>query len=184
VVTIWDTDHTCGVCSVGMDNWASAFLLGGNPLFMDLWDCESKAVGENLDCSIGDNESERNALSRIGAYNGLADLANMMPQGALSSTGEALADLTDASKDLLSYTSGGPSVILDLSSGSEETWHVQWQRASDGLVSDPETIVGGNDVSLVNPFETAAAFVHVTQDSATLIRPTVSGNGFEGGDTR
>jgi hypothetical protein len=183
-VTIWDTDHTCGVCSVGMGNWARAFLLGGNPLFMDLWDCASQALGENLDCSIGDNESERNALSRISVYSGRADLKNMQPQGSLSSTSVALADLTHVMKDVLSYSEGTSSLSLDLSSGSGEPWHVQWQRASDGLVSDPQRIVGGNDVSLVNPFETAAAFVHVTQDPSTLIQPTISGDDFEGGDTR
>jgi hypothetical protein len=74
-------------------------------------------------------------------------------------------------------------VTLDLSSGSGETWYVQWQRASDGLYSDTETIVGGNGASLANPFGAVPAFVHVTQDVSTLFSATIFADGFESGDT-
>jgi hypothetical protein len=74
-------------------------------------------------------------------------------------------------------------VTLDLSSGSGETWYVQWQRASDGLYSDTETIVGGNGASLAKPFGAVPAFVHVTQDVSTLFSATIFADGFESGDT-
>jgi hypothetical protein len=91
----------------------------------------------------------------------------MTPAGSLSSDGYALADTTQAQKDVLAWTEDG-MLSLDLSSGGGETWNVYWLDTDDGTrdLVNP-SVTGASNITLTSPFG-GRSVVLVTQGSSEL----------------
>ena len=171
-VSIADSDHYWDVLASQPLVW-QLFLRGHNPVHMDIFDCTPYANSSTFrDCNVPiyDPAKEEGAMVAIGHVAKLAphlDLAHMVPNNAISSDGYALADTTQAQKDVLAFMQDG-AVTLNLSSGSGQSWSVYWLDADDGsmALSNP-TVTGGPSVQLVSPFG-GNSVVLVTQGSSEM----------------
>ena len=178
-VSLMDSDHfnpnVTGVVWI----WR-AFCRGHNVLFMDGYDGACYGVDLRNDSNA---ELIRHNLSYLLDYAARLDMANATPQGALSSTGYALAKTTGTAQ-ILAYqdTSGAFTVNL---TGISGTFSVEWLRTATGTVQAGSSVNGGATRTLTPPWagEDVLAYLVRTADEiapnfissiATVYAPTVT----------
>jgi hypothetical protein len=167
-VSIFDSDHY-GRRNVDRELMWTSFLRGHNLAHMDSYDCQSQGGFDPCPMSSEQNLDEvRRAIGQVVALGARLDLAHMVPSGGLSSTGSALADTSSPQKDLVTFADEGANVTLDLSSGTGETWFVEWMNVDTGGIQRSNDVVGGASVQLATPFAGIDSILLVTQDASVL----------------
>ncbi|HJQ10616.1 MAG TPA: Ig-like domain-containing protein [Gemmatimonadaceae bacterium] len=154
-VSLWDTDHLCGICGDAAWPWKS-LTRGHNPLLMDGYD-GSPGVGDpeyNPDNPIW--PAIRTNMGYARSYALRMDLANDTPRGDLASTGYCLAGT-----DYLVLLPLGGSVSVNLGAVSG-TRTVEWFNTSTGETASGGTVTGGTTVNFTSPFGgvMAVLFIH------------------------
>jgi hypothetical protein len=155
-VSLWDTDHLCGICGDVAWVWKS-LTRGHNPLLMDGYD-GSPGVGDPAyNPSDPKWEAIRKNLGYARTYATRMDLANARPRGDLASSGYCLAAV--GSQYLVLLPSGGKvSVNLAGAIGSRT---VEWFNPSNGQTTAGATVTAGGYVTITAPFSgIAVAFLH------------------------
>jgi hypothetical protein len=147
-VVLSDTDHLCGLCIEGDDDWAwREFTSGRNPIYMDAYDDpHHRSFAKS-------GARARAAMGHTRRYARRTDLAQMTPRPDLSSTGYVLAD---PGREYLVYQpeSAAP-FALDLSLRTPKGFDLEWfSLASRRKVRS--TISGRAKVTLRAPFEGGA----------------------------
>jgi hypothetical protein len=155
-VSLWDTDHVCGICGDAASPWRS-FTRGHNMLFMDGYD-GSPGVGDpKYDPKDPKWDSIRRNMGYARSYALRMDLARAVPRNDLSSTGYCLA--VQGSEFLIFLPDGG-SATVNLS-GAAGTFKVEWFNPATGQTVTGATVVGGKSVALDAPFHgMAVAYIH------------------------
>jgi hypothetical protein len=153
-VSLWDTDHLCGICGDAAWAWKS-FTRGHNPLLMDGYD-GSAGVGDPV-YNPNDPKWEqiRTNMGYARSYALRMDLAHDTPRGDLVSTGYALAGT-----DYLVFLPTGGDVIVNLSL-VPGTQTVEWFNPSTGQTTAGGTVNGGSTHNFTAPFSgMAVLFIH------------------------
>jgi hypothetical protein len=102
------------------------------------------------------------------------NLAAMTAQGALSSTGHALANTNPFSAEFLVYSPDGGNFTVDLS-GIESQFGVEWMNPATGA-KVPGPIVGGGALITFQPPFSGDAVLHLTIMANTPAAPKVDSN--------
>ena len=173
-VSVNDTDHLWG--HGGTATWAWKCLLRGhNTLLMDSWEpiagqpCPEVNWGPrpgfpNRDLNRRDDptwEPVRRALGFTRQYADRMELASMVPNNDLASTGYCLAN---SQREFLVYLPEGDRVDVDLS-GASGRLAVEWMHPEDGTITMGGTVEGGKRESLAVPF-VGAAVLYLKKESA------------------
>jgi uncharacterized protein YjdB len=139
-VSLWDTDHLCGICGSVAWVWKS-LTRGHNPLFMDGYD-GSAGVGDPVyDPNNPVWEAIRKNMGYARSYAIRMDLARAVPHGELSDSGYCLAI---PGVQYLAYSPGGTSMYLNLSAvPSNVNLTVEWFNTSTGVATVVGTVAGG-----------------------------------------
>ena len=142
-VIIIDTDHLWG--EGGDGNWVwKSFMRGLNPIFMD-------GGIQTFPATNDSRNSARNAMGYTLRYAKKINLASMMPQNSLSSTGYALAK---PGSEYLVYQPGSGSFSVNLAAG---TYAVEWMNARTGVTSAGGNVTSsGGSRSFTPPFSGSA----------------------------
>jgi hypothetical protein len=157
-VSLWDTDHLCGICGDVPWVWKS-LTRGHNPLFMDGYD-GSPGVGDpNYNPSNPIWEAIRTNMGYARSYAIRMDLAHAVPHGELASSGYCLAK---PGSQYLVYSPGGTSVTVNLSAvPSTVSLTVEWFNTSTGVATVVGTVAGGGSRQLRPPASGGkVVFVH------------------------
>lgn len=146
-VSLYDTDHLCGICGDASWVWAS-FTRGHNPLLMDGYD-NSPGVSEPS-YNPGDPvwESIRKNLGYARSYSMRMDLARALPHGELASSGYCLAV---PGSEYLVFVPNGGAVNVNLA-GASGSHSVEWFNPASGQSVAGGAVAGGATVSLTAPF--------------------------------
>jgi hypothetical protein len=153
-VSLWDTDHLCGICGDAAWAWKS-FTRGHNPLLMDGYDGSAGVGDPAYNPSDPKWEQIRTNMGYARALALRMDLAHDTPRGDLASTGYALAGT-----DYLVFLPTGGTVSVDLSFvGGTRTY--EWFNPSNGATIAGGTVTGGSTVNFTAPFSgMAVLFIH------------------------
>ena len=135
-VIITDTDHLWGIGGNAAWVWKS-FLRGLNPIFMDPYD--GAVLSKNFDLAWG--RPLRVSLGYARDWSQRVDLAAMVPNGDLASSGYCLAN--PGTEYLVYVPAAESSVTLSLPAG---TYRCVWFRASTGDETKPENSRHARDV--------------------------------------
>jgi hypothetical protein len=141
-VVLNDTDHLWGIGGNAAWVWKS-FLRGHNPIFMDPYD--GLILGERFEPKF---EPVRRAMGDAARWASRLDLAAMMPQDKLASTGYCLAN---PGSEYLVYLPAGGEVTVDLSAVAR-TLAAEWLDPKTGKITRGDTIAGGGSCQLKAPF--------------------------------
>lgn len=169
-VILIDSDHLWGVGGDRAWVWKS-FMMGLNPIFMDPYEGALLAAGDE---TLPDLESARRALRHTAYFAGQMDLARMMPQPELASTGYCLADTGTQYVVYLPYephaleskriirrarpairnfrSHFARKVSLDLSAAQGE-FTVEWFEPVNGTTIPSTPVQGGQHLSFAAPFK-------------------------------
>jgi hypothetical protein len=151
-VILSDTDHLWGIG--GDVSWAwKSFVRGLHPIFMDPY-----RQGVLLGGAPAKWESLRRALGVIRRLADRVDLAGMVPEPALASSGFCLAH---ASREWIAFLPSGTEVTLDLSRASGDV-AVEWIDPVSGEVTSAPSVEGGGQRALASP-RPGPAVVHAWQ---------------------
>jgi len=150
-VSIWDTDHLCGMCGDREFIWMG-FTRGHNPIWMDGYDGSGQ---DGTTWSLTD-PTHNNTRSNMGwcldyANTKIRNLAAMTPQDSLASTGFCLAKTGTTDAEFLVYQDGTGAFTVNLSGSSGVTFTVEWLRPSNGAISDGGTQAGGSAAQSFTP---------------------------------
>jgi hypothetical protein len=157
-VSLWDTDHLCGICGDVAWVWKS-LTRGHNPLFMDGYD-GSPGVGDpKYDPSDPIWEAIRQNMGYARSYATRMDLTRAVPHGELAGSGYCLAI---PGVQYLLYSPGGLSINLNLNGVSPGvSLTVEWFSTKTGVASVVGTVNGGGIRKLRPPISGAdVVFVH------------------------
>jgi hypothetical protein len=165
-VNINDSDHSY----FGMWNdspqanrnyfWTN-FTNGNQTLFMDPYVVYYPREKRNLCPSPKNGISSRpdprwdDVRATMGAIRDYADrvnLARMTPQGALASTGHALASSEPASAEILVYAPSGGKFTVNLSNHNGP-FAVEWMNSATGIKSAGALVKGGATRTFTPPFD-------------------------------
>jgi len=153
-VVISDTDHICGVCRDGTWVWRT-FMMGGNPIFMDVYDGTGYGTGAgdaNFETDRPGFVSARRSMGQTLDYAKRINLAHMIPHPDITSTGYALAYPGPKGAEFLVYRlSGSTPITVDLSA-TEESLSSEWFNPVDGAISSGDFVKGGAQRSFMPPF--------------------------------
>ena len=151
-VIITDTDHLWGIGGNRQWVWLS-FFRGMNPIFMDPYD------GSVLERGSGSGWSEeiREALGFSRKIADGSDLIHMVPSGALASSAYCLAL---PGQEYLVYIPDDQPVTLDLTE-APGIFHSTWIHTLDGSEKPGPDIEGGNELTLISPFQEGEAVLHL-----------------------
>jgi Putative collagen-binding domain of a collagenase len=155
-VSLWDTDHLCGICGDVAWVWKS-LTRGHNPLLMDGYD-GSPGVGDPAyNPSDPKWEAIRKNLGYARTYATRMDLAHARPRGDLASSGYCLAAV--GSQYLVLLPSGG-KVSVNLA-GATGSLTVEWFNPSNGQTTAGGTVSGGGTLDMTGPFGgMAVVYIH------------------------
>jgi hypothetical protein len=139
-VVIEDTDHLCGIC--GSVSWVwKSFLSGRNPIFMDPYDIFKEfTTVPPIDIRISTWEPVRRNMGYTLTYANQMNLAAMIPQGGLASSGYCLADQRPGQAAYLTYFPDGTGTLNLPATGNYEA---QWFRPANGKVYSCKTAIHG-----------------------------------------
>lgn len=130
-VVLDDTDHLCGICGTVSWVWKS-FLSGRNPIFMDPYDIFKEFVAAPpMDIRISTWEPVRRNMGYALTYANRMDLAAMVPDSGLASSGYCLADQRPGQAAYLAYFPDGTGT-LDLP--TRGIFEAQWLCPANGKV--------------------------------------------------
>jgi len=133
-----DTDHNCPSCFDRADWIWKSFLRGLNPIYMD-------------DLKSGEGREEtRQAMGQTLTYANKMNLASMIPQGNVSSTGYALAN---PGAEYLMYQPGSGAFTVMLDAGN---YAGEWFNPTAGQTSSGGTVNGGSTQTFTPPFSGVA----------------------------
>ena len=155
-VSLFDTDHICGICGDATWVWKS-LARGHNPLFMDGYD-GSAGVG---DPAYNPNDPKweeiRKNLGYARNYAQRMDLARAVPHGELAGTGYCVADV--GNEYLVVLPSGGNTTVdLTAVNGSRT---LEWFDPGLNRSVVAGTVTGGRSVTISAPFGgLAIAYIH------------------------
>ncbi|HKI84409.1 MAG TPA: DUF6298 domain-containing protein [Candidatus Krumholzibacteria bacterium] len=159
-VILDDTDHLCGICGDRYWVWKS-FLRGRNPIFMDGYDGQGYGVGgEGFNFDDPTWVSLRANMGYVAALARRLPLNQMVPSGALASTGYCLAKASSEGPVYLVYLPSGGSVTVDLSATGQATLQVEWLDPIDGTTSAGDPVTGGRKIRFSSPLS-ADAVLHI-----------------------
>ena len=164
-VSAYDTDHNPNLFTTGRGWVWKALTRGHGGLWlMDEWAGETYGHDTRADSAWN---AQRANLGYARAYAARLDLANATAQGALSSTGYALAK-TSGRYQLLAYqpTSGAFTVNLSALAG---TFTLEWLRPATGATQAGSNVSGGAVRTLTPPWagEDVVALLELAGYSAT-----------------
>ena len=172
-VIIVDTDHIFGVGGDGKWVWKS-FLRGLNPIYMDpfeegqnvvdeerlkepaqvsIYDSARRAMGDTLNYANPNAVRRSRPLSfaclRLSANK--MNLAKMVPQNELSSTGYCLAN---SGSEYLVYQPESGQFTVNLEGFSERTFLVEWFNPETGNkeATSGTSVTGGTSITFDSPF--------------------------------
>ncbi|HMG69748.1 MAG TPA: DUF6298 domain-containing protein [Gemmatimonadaceae bacterium] len=139
-VSLWDTDHLCGICGDVPWVWKS-LTRGHNPLLMDGYDNSSGVSDPSYNPNDPKWEAIRKNLGYARSYALRMDLGHALPHGELASSGYCLAK---PGVEYLVYSPGGTSVTVNLTSVPSTTnLTVEWFNSGTGVATTLGTIAGG-----------------------------------------
>jgi hypothetical protein len=156
-VSLWDTDHLCGICGDVGFVWR-ALTRGHNPLLMDGYDNSPGVSDPSYNPNNAVWEAIRKNLGYARSYAVRMDLANAIPHGELASSNYCLAK---PGSQYLVYTSGS-NVMLNLGAvPSNVNLTVEWFNSSTGQATVTGTVKGGANRTLQRPVSGGdVVFVH------------------------
>ena len=167
-VVIADTDHLCGIC--GDRNWVwRMFTRGYNPIFMDQYDDGYKLEGGGYNINNPNDVSLRRNMGYTRYLAGCMDLKAAVPNGALASTGYALANPSGANPEYLVYLPPGGAVRVNLSAAAG-TLNYAWLNPATGNVIRAKTISGGSASQTFTPPFTGDAVLYIFTNNAKCYR--------------
>lgn len=147
-VSLWDTDHICGIC--GDVGWVwKSLTRGHNPLFMDGYDGSAGVGDPKYDPNDPVWEAIRKNMGYARSYALRMDLARAVPRSDLAGSGYCLAK---SGWQYLVYSPGGVSVNVNLSAvPSTVNLTVEWFNTSTGAATVVGTVPGGTTRRLRPP---------------------------------
>jgi hypothetical protein len=148
-VSLWDTDHLCGICGDVAWVWKSV-TRGHNPLLMDGYDGSAGVGDPNYNPGDPIWESIRKNMGYARSYALRIDLAHAVPHGELASSGYCLAK--PGSQYLVYSTGGTYGVTVNLSAVAPNvSLTVEWFNTSTGVAKVVGTVTGGTSRRLTPP---------------------------------
>jgi hypothetical protein len=155
-VSLWDTDHLCGICGDPSWVWKSV-TRGHNVLLMDGYDNSRGVSDPAYNPDDPKWEATRRNMGYARSYVMRMDLARARPRGDLASSGFCLAVL---GSEYLVFLPAGGQTTVDLS-GVTGSRTVEWFNPSDGQAHAGASVAGGGTVTLAAPFSgIAVAYIH------------------------
>jgi hypothetical protein len=155
-VSLWDTDHLCGICGDVAWVWKS-LTRGHNPLLMDGYDNTPGVSDPSYDPNDPKWEGIRRNLGYARTFATRMDLARAVPHGELAGSGYCLAA---TGSEYLVFIPNGGSTTLDLS-GAAGQRSVEWLNPATGMSVVGTAVTGGQTITLIPPFSGAAvAYIH------------------------
>jgi hypothetical protein len=155
-VSLWDTDHLCGICGDASWPWRS-LTYGHNPLLMDGYDNSPGMRDPAYDPNDPKWEATRTNMGYARSYALRMDLAHAVPRGDLANSGYCLAVV--GSEYLVLLPAGG-SVTVNLS-GVSGSLMVEWFNPANGQTTAGGTVAGGAAPTLTAPFSgMAVVYIH------------------------
>ncbi|HJP85485.1 MAG TPA: Ig-like domain-containing protein [Gemmatimonadaceae bacterium] len=153
-ISLWDTDHLCGICGNAAWPWKS-LTRGHNPLLMDGYDGSAGVGDPQYNPSDPKWEEIRKNMGYARSYALRMDLAHDTPRGDLASTGYCLAGT-----EYLVFLPSGGSTTVNLG-GVSGTRTVEWFNPSTAETMSGGTVTGGGTVNFTAPFSgMAVLFIH------------------------
>jgi hypothetical protein len=188
-VTINDSDHSYfgmwnDSAQVNRNFFWINFTSGNQTIFMDPYVVYYPRENRNLCLSplngICSEPSPRwngvrDTMGFIRHYAEGMDLAAMTAQGALSSTGHALANTSPDSAEFLIYSPDGRNFTVDLS-GNEGQFAVEWMNPATGVKVPSPILRGGAVRTFQAPFR-GDAVLHLAIMARMPAAPKVDLNG-------
>ncbi len=154
-VSLWDTDHLCGIC--GTVSWVWKSLTNGhNPLLMDGYDNSPGVSDPSYDPNAPNWEPTRTNMGYAESYALRMDMAHAVPHPELVSTRYCLAVI---GREYLVLLPAGGKVSVNLA-GVNGSRIVEWFDPATGATQLGGTVTGGTTVTLNAPF-TGMAVVYV-----------------------
>jgi hypothetical protein len=150
-VSIWDTDHLCGICGDVPWVWKS-LMQGHNPTLMDGYDGSPGVSDPNYIPSDPKWRQIRLNLGYARSYALRMDLAHAVPHIELvTSTSGTPYCLANPTVQYLVY-SPGSNVVLDLRSvPATKSFAVEWFNSSTGVTTVVANVSGGARRTLTPP---------------------------------
>jgi uncharacterized protein YjdB len=145
-VSLWDTDHLCGICGDVAWVWKS-MTQGHNPLFMDGYDASAGVGDPKYNPSDPVWEAIRKNMGYARSYALRMDLARALPHGELASSGYCLAK---PGAQYLVYSTSS-SVTVNLGSAPSKVYTVEWFNTNTGVATIAGTVSGGGTRRLYRP---------------------------------
>jgi hypothetical protein len=146
-VSLFDTDHLCGICGDVPWVWKS-FTRGHNPLLMDGYDNSPGVSDPAYHPDDPKWEETRKNLGYARSYAMRIDLAHAEPRGDLASSGYCLSVV---GSEYLAFLPTGGRVSVNLSAASGKR-KVEWFDPSTGETIPGASVTGGESISLRSPF--------------------------------
>jgi hypothetical protein len=156
-VSMWDTDHLCGICGDAAWPWRS-LTRGHNTLLMDGY----RGAPGYTDAAFNPNDPKweviRTNMGYARSYALRMDLAHAVPRADLSNSSFCLAVV---GSEYLVFSAEGGNVTVNLA-GVSGTRTVEWFNPTTGQAIAGGTVTGGTTVALTAPF-TGMAVLYVHQ---------------------
>jgi hypothetical protein len=174
-VSLYDTDHLCGICGDRSWVWKS-FTRGHNPIFMDGYDGAGYGVG-----GVGFNFNDptwvslRKNLGYTLTYANRMDLNAAVPRTDLASSGYCLAKATAQDAEYLVYLPNGGNVTVDLSDASGNLT-VEWFNPQTGATFAGGSTTGGGNRVFQAPFSGDAVLYLYAGSAGAPATPTSQPN--------
>jgi uncharacterized protein YjdB len=155
-VSLWDTDHLCGICGDAAWPWRS-LTRGHNTLLMDGYNGAPGYTDPAYNPADPKWEVIRKNMGYARSYALRMDLANARPRSDLASSSFCLA-VVGSEYLVFNAESGSVSVNLAGVSGSRT---VEWLNPATGETIAGGTVTGGGSVSFTPPFSgMAVLYIH------------------------
>ena len=155
-VSLWDTDHLCGICGDMAWPWRS-LTRGHNTLLMDGYNGAPGYTDPAYDPTDPKWEVIRKNMGYARSYALRMDLANARPRSDLASSSFCLA-VVGSEYLVFNAEIGNVSVNLSGVSGSRT---VEWFNPATGQTTAGGTVAGGGSVSFTPPFSgMAVLYIH------------------------
>jgi hypothetical protein len=156
-VSLWDTDHLCGICGDASAPWKS-LIRGHNMLFMDGYDGSAGVGDPKYDPTNPVWEAIRQNMGYARSYALRMDLAHAVPHGELSSSGYCLAK---PGAQYLVYAPSGTAVTMNLGAvPANVSLTVEWFNTSTGVATITGTVAGGTSRRVSRPSGASVLFLH------------------------
>jgi hypothetical protein len=158
-VSLWDTDHLCGICGDVPWVWKS-MMRGHNPLLMDGYDNSPGVSDPSYIPSDPKWEAIRKNLGYARTFAMRMDLTQAVPHGELAGSGYCLAK---PGSQYLVYAPGNASVTVNLSAvPSSVSLTVEWFNVNTGATTIVAPVRGGASRVLKPPTSQGdVVFIHL-----------------------